>query len=127
MESGTSPRSLLTSGVNWGSASGPSPGAATATFFARRDSSGSVVARADLYQRDDIAQIENVFTSERQRGSGSATALVVTALSHAQANGSSIIFLVADAEDWPKVLYRRLGFHDAGLVTSWHRASDRAR
>lgn len=57
-----------------------------------------MVARGDLYQRDDIAQIENVFTSERQRGSGSATALVVTAPSHAQANGLLIIFLVAAAD-----------------------------
>jgi ribosomal protein S18 acetylase RimI-like enzyme len=97
--------------------------AGTATFFGMRDVGGAIIASADLYERDGIAQIENVLTSEEHRGQGHATAMLLAALTLARANGSSMIFLVADAEDWPKVLYRRLGFRDAGVVTSWHRAS----
>ena len=30
--------------------------------------------------------------------------------------GAELVFLVADDEDWPKELYRKLGFDDLGRV-----------
>ncbi len=93
----------------------------TATFFATRDVRGAVVARADLYERDGFAQIENVFTTPGARGHGAASAVVSAAVDRAQTEGVTTLFLVADADDWPRAWYRRLGFVDAGIMTSWHR------
>jgi hypothetical protein len=36
------------------------------------------------------------------------------ALEEARAMGHDFIFLVADSRDWPKDMYRRLGFDDIG-------------
>ena len=36
------------------------------------------------------------------------------ALQEARRAGCDLAFLVADADDWPKDLYRRLGFDDLG-------------
>jgi ribosomal protein S18 acetylase RimI-like enzyme len=49
-----------------------------------------------------------------QRGRGYASAVVLRAVEEARADGAELVFLVADAEDWPKELYRRLGFDEIG-------------
>ncbi len=92
--------------------------AARVTFFAVRDNSGAVAARADLYLRDGVAQIEEVMTDPAQRGQGLASALVNHAADVARSAGASMVFLVADADDWVQHLYRRLGFTDLGRTVS---------
>jgi len=42
--------------------------------------------------------------------------VVARALAEAYASGHDLVFLLADDDDWPKELYRKLGFHDAGHV-----------
>ena len=34
-------------------------------------------------------------------------------------HGAEFVFLVADANDWPKVLYGRLGFDEVGHYTKF--------
>ena len=85
----------------------------TARFYAVRVG-GEVVACSDLYYDGESAQVEDVATVEEHRGRGYATALVLRAVADARAAGNDFVFLVADDEDWPKELYRRLGFDDAG-------------
>ena len=92
--------------------------AARVTFFAVRDNSGAVVARADLYLRDGVAQIEEVMTDPAHRGHGFASALVIHSADVARSAGASMVFLVADADDWVQHLYRRLGFTDLGHTVS---------
>jgi len=75
---------------------------------------GAVVSSADLYSDGRTAQIEDVGTLAEYRGHGYASAVVMRALAEARATGHDFIFLVADARDWPKELYRRLGFDAAG-------------
>ena len=75
---------------------------------------GEAVAYADLYLGDGVAQIEDVLTVEEHRNRGYASAVVVRAIEQAQRAGAELIFLVADAEDWPKLLYKRLGFDPIG-------------
>jgi hypothetical protein len=41
------------------------------------------------------------------------------ALEEARAMGHELIFLVADARDWPKEMYRRLGFDGIGEKYSY--------
>jgi len=78
---------------------------------------GEPVSFCDLYLGEGIGQIEDVGTLEEQRGRGFATAVVSKALAESVAHGCDLTFLVADAEDWPKELYRKLGFDE---VTTSH-------
>ena len=73
-----------------------------------------VVAYADLYLGDGIAQIEDVLTVEEHRNRGYASAIIMRAIEEAQQARAELIFLVADADDWPKLLYERLGFDPIG-------------
>ncbi len=82
-------------------------------FFAVRVD-GEVVSYTDLYQDGAEAQIEDVGTLREHRGRGYATAVVLAAIAAARRDGAEFVFLVADYEDWPKEMYRRLGFDDLG-------------
>lgn len=75
---------------------------------------GSVASYSDLYLDGDIGQVEDVATLPEHRGHGYASAVVLRAVEEARAAGAELVFLVADAEDWPKELYRRLGFDEIG-------------
>jgi ribosomal protein S18 acetylase RimI-like enzyme len=75
---------------------------------------GQAVSYVDLYHDGCTAQIEDLATLSQHRGRGYASALVLRALQEAQLAGCDLVFLVADAQDWPKALYRRLGFDELG-------------
>ena len=75
---------------------------------------GGVASYSDLYLDGDIAQVEDVATMPEHRERGYASAVVLRAVSEARAAGAGLVFLVADAEDWPRELYRRLGFDEIG-------------
>ena len=80
---------------------------------------GEVVSYADLYQDGADAQVEDVGTLPEQRGHGYATAVVLAAVTEARQAGAEFVCLVADLNDWPKELYRRLGFDDVGHYTKF--------
>ena len=75
-----------------------------------------IAAVCELYSDGVTAQIEDVATLEEYRGRGLATAVVLRALSEAQIWNHEMVFLVADAEDWPKELYAKLGFEAVGTT-----------
>jgi GNAT superfamily N-acetyltransferase len=75
---------------------------------------GVAVSGTDLYSDGLTAQIEDVSTLPDHRGHGYASAVVMRALEEARAGGHGFVFLTADARDWPKELYRRLGFEPLG-------------
>jgi GNAT superfamily N-acetyltransferase len=75
---------------------------------------GKAVSSTDLFSDGRTAQIEDVGTLPDHRGSGHASAVVMKALEEARAMGHEFIFLVAGARDWPKEMYRRLGFDAIG-------------
>lgn len=92
-----------------------------ATFLGIRVD-GQVVARADLFVGSSIAQVEEVMTDGLHQGKGYASALVLDAVSRAQATGSvEQVFLVADSEDWPKDLYAALGFVEHSRIAAFAR------
>jgi ribosomal protein S18 acetylase RimI-like enzyme len=82
---------------------------------------GEVAGYADLYHDGHTAQIEDVATLPEHRGRGYASALVLRGLAEARRAGCDFAFLVADAEDWPQELYRRLGFEDLGRYVKFIR------
>ncbi|MEA2460664.1 MAG: hypothetical protein QOH90_841 [Actinomycetota bacterium] len=80
------------------------------------ESDGRPVSFCDLYSDGTIAQIEDVGTLEPQRKRGLSSAVVRRAIETAVTEGHQLIFLVADADDWPKDFYARLGFDAIGDI-----------
>ncbi|TMM22966.1 MAG: GNAT family N-acetyltransferase [Actinobacteria bacterium] len=75
---------------------------------------GEPVSYTDVYYDETGAQIEDVGTLHEHRGRGYATAVVLHAIAEARRGGAEFVCLVADYEDWPKELYKRLGFDELG-------------
>ncbi|NUS04335.1 MAG: GNAT family N-acetyltransferase [Nonomuraea sp.] len=96
------------------------PGADRVEFFGVRAADGEIAARADVYVHDGVAQIENVYTRERHRGQGFSRTLLTDLL--ALTAGADLTFLVADAADWPREFYARLGFAEIGRTHAFLRA-----
>jgi ribosomal protein S18 acetylase RimI-like enzyme len=90
----------------------------TARFFGI-EVDGEIISYTDLYVDGADAQIEDVGTLPEHRGHGYATAVILAAIVQAREAGADFVFLVADAEDWPKELYRRLGFDELGNYTKF--------
>ncbi len=82
---------------------------------------GTVVARCDLYRRGATAQVENVVTEPEWQGRGFARAVVLDAARAARGRGCTLVFLIADADDWPQHLYRRCGFQALGRTHAFQR------
>lgn len=77
---------------------------------------GEPVAACELYSDGSTAQIESVVTVEEHRGRGFGRAIVTKALQVAEDERHDVVFLLAQADDWPKELYWKLGFDAAGSV-----------
>ncbi|MEP6953709.1 MAG: GNAT family N-acetyltransferase [Solirubrobacteraceae bacterium] len=84
------------------------------TRFVVADFDGAPAAYATLYSDGATAQVEDVATQPRARGRGLARAVVQRAVDLARSGGHDMIFLVADADDWPRELYAQLGFDPVG-------------
>ena len=87
---------------------------AIATRFFAVEADGKLVAHAELYSIDGVGQVENVVTLEEYRSRGFARALVLHGVATSQELGNDLTFLVADADDWPYLLYEKLGFEIVG-------------
>jgi GNAT superfamily N-acetyltransferase len=61
-----------------------------------------------------VATVEEVGTLERWRGRGLASAVVREAVAEAGRWGADLIIVPADADDWPQLMYARLGFAAVG-------------
>lgn len=86
----------------------------TRFFGARAD--GEIGAYCELYSVHGTGQIENVLTLEHFRNRGLARALVLRALEASRDLGNDLTFLLANRDDWPRELYRKLGFDEIGVV-----------
>jgi ribosomal protein S18 acetylase RimI-like enzyme len=89
-----------------------------ARFFAV-ELDGEVVSYSDLYMEGADAQVEDVGTVPEHRNEGHATTVVLGAIAEARKAGAGFVFLVADAQDWPKELYGKLGFDVVGHYTKF--------
>ena len=89
----------------------------TKHFAARLD--GRIVSGCDLYIDGGIGQIEDVETFEEAQNKGLARAVVGRAAEAAAAAGCDLIFLNADDDDWPKLLYIKLGFETIGTYYTY--------
>jgi GNAT superfamily N-acetyltransferase len=96
--------------------------------FAIRSPDGGLAALTKLREADGVAQLEDVYAAPEFRGRGYGRTLVTHAASVARAGEHQLRFIVADDEDWPKLLYGKVGFDPIGWTWSAHRdAAGRAR
>ncbi len=79
----------------------------------------TIVATSGSSAEARAAQVEDVGTLPEHRGRGYASAVVLAAIAAAREHGADFVFLVADKEDWPKELYRRLGFDELGYYVKF--------
>jgi GNAT superfamily N-acetyltransferase len=76
---------------------------------------GEVGAFCALFERAGVGEIDEVTTLERHRRKGLGHAVVEAALRASLASKNDLTFLNADADDWPRRWYERLGFREVGL------------
>jgi GNAT superfamily N-acetyltransferase len=86
---------------------------------------GSVAAIAKLYTDGVTGQIEDVQTRHAHRGAGHAQSVVLAALEASRRSGHALTFLWADEDDWPREMYRRLGFSVIGRRWRFRRTVSR--
>ena len=89
------------------------------TRFFAVELEGEVVSYSDLYLDGAEAQVEDVGTVPEHRNEGHATTVVLGAIAEGRNSGAEFVFLVADAHDWPKELYGKLGFDVVGHYTKF--------
>jgi ribosomal protein S18 acetylase RimI-like enzyme len=94
-------------------------GRRVSTRFFAVELEDEVVSYSDLYLDGADAQVEDVGTVPEHRNEGHATAVVLGAIAEARKAGAGFVFLVADADDWPKELYGKLGFDVVGHYTKF--------
>jgi ribosomal protein S18 acetylase RimI-like enzyme len=87
---------------------------------------GTPASFCELFGEGGTAQIEDVATAAPFRGRGLSKAVVAAALQAARADGAEFVFLIADADDWPKEMYRNMGFADIGITYEFQRPSGHA-
>jgi ribosomal protein S18 acetylase RimI-like enzyme len=74
-----------------------------------------IASYCELYRSGVVAQVEDVETYPQYRNRGFARAVVQRAVEEAERDGARVTFLLANENDWPQHLYRKLGFEAAGV------------
>lgn len=75
----------------------------------------AITSVCQIYSDGQTAQIEDVATLKEHRRLGYARSLMHEAVQSVFAEGNEFLFLVADADDWPKDFYEAIGFRPAGV------------
>jgi GNAT superfamily N-acetyltransferase len=75
-----------------------------------------------LLSGGEIGQVEDVGTLAPARGRGLAQAVIGAAIAASRAASHRHTFIVADADDWPRLLYEKLGFESCGVLHVFRRA-----
>ena len=94
------------------------------TRFFAVELDGVLAAYCELYLHDGAAQVEDVNTLEAWRNRGAGRAVVLEAVAAARAAGADLVWLAADAEDWPRRLYAKLGFVPVGHTWQFTKIPD---
>ena len=78
-------------------------------FVADRD--GRTVGTVGLAMHRGVASVFSVGTLPEARRRGVGRTLVIDSVERARAAGADLVYLIARADDSPKDMYRKLGFH----------------
>jgi GNAT superfamily N-acetyltransferase len=66
-----------------------------------------------------VALIDEVGTLRSCRGRGLARAVISAAARAAREHGCGEVFIAAELDDWPRLLYERMGFEAVGVQVSF--------
>jgi ribosomal protein S18 acetylase RimI-like enzyme len=88
-------------------------------FMARAD--GKPVSCCRLLVHDGIGQVEDVGTLPAARDRGLGRAVTLAAARASVADGNELTYLGALADDWPRLMYNRLGFDEIGENVAFKR------
>ena len=77
-----------------------------------------------LRRGSGVAWVEDVYTVPEARGRGRARAVVTRVTELARAGNPELTFIIADDNDWPKELYRKIGFEPVGRVRVFRRTTN---
>lgn len=77
---------------------------------------GDPASACCLFSGNGIGQVEEVITLPTARGRGLAQAAILAAIAASQEAGHRVTFLGADANDWPRLMYEKLGFETCGTM-----------
>jgi FR47-like protein len=75
---------------------------------------GDPASACRLLARDGVGQVEDVATLAQSRNMGLARAVTLAAARSSKRDGNELTYLGALANDWPRLLYSRLGFDELG-------------
>jgi hypothetical protein len=79
-------------------------------FAAELDGQPASACRLLAMDGTGVGQVEDVGTLEPARGNGLARAVTMAAARASVADGNEVTFLGALADDWPRLMYAKLGF-----------------
>jgi hypothetical protein len=79
-------------------------------FAAELDGKPASACRLLSMEGTGVGQVEDVGTLEPARGNGLARAVTMAAARASAADGNEVTFLGALADDWPRLMYAKLGF-----------------
>jgi ribosomal protein S18 acetylase RimI-like enzyme len=82
---------------------------------------GEPASACRLLAREGIGQVEDVGTLPEARGQGLARAVTLAAAEASEHDGNRLTFLAAAADDWPRLLYEKLGFDEIGCLYAFRR------
>lgn len=71
---------------------------------------GAPVGQIEVFVHDGVAKLENFFILPACQRQNIGSALLTAAIAHAKAQGAHTLYLVADENDTPRLLYERRGF-----------------
>ena len=94
-------------------------------FMARAD--GEPAACCRLLAGEGIGQVEDVGTLPAARERGLGRAVTLAAAEASAAEGNELTYLGALADDWPRLMYERLGFDEVGKSFIFRRTPPAAR
>ena len=91
-------------------------------WFVANDDHGNPASACRLYEKEGtgLGQVEDVATLREARQRGLARAVVLAAIAASREAGHEHTFIAAVADDWPQLLYARLGFEPVGRLP-WFR------
>lgn len=79
------------------------------------------VSRCLLLSDGDMVEVDAVSTLGEHQGQGWSTAVMCRAIAEARVRGAQHVVLVAEADDWPRQWYERLGFEVVGVLSQFRR------
>jgi hypothetical protein len=82
---------------------------------------GDPASACRLLARDGIGQVEDVGTLAERREQGLARAVTLAAARASKRDGNELTYIGALANDWPRLLYAKLGFDEVGSVYDFKR------